>query len=369
VFGLVAEPGAPARDPPVAVPAGVVAPVELEVPTVSGVAPLAAPDLERCRRLAREDVDRPVERSIGGDAIGRVRAAGEVFGLEPLAAVPGVPFGEAPERGVALCVGAECLSAPEQVGVDEEVLDPLFGEELLDAPSATRFRDAWSPYGRCPVVGGSIRGLRQPDPARLTAEEAPGALDTESDLGTDHLVGAEEREVAVRRGAGDDLDRALVLESAECTDDVPVVAFAEVMEPLREDDRPVAGDVAAVGAPFPSEDLRVVASGLDPLLEPAFEFVLERFTRELLAEDRGDAERDPGPEPFLEEPLDPADQGEVAFRRRLVQPFGPVRPAAVREDVGEMGVQNEGECAEFHGTFPCWIVGGGLRFAPASTRP
>ena len=46
-----------------------------------------------------------------------------------------------------------------------------------------------------------------------------------ADLGADAFVGAEQRHVAVRGAAGDDVDEALVVEGAEAADDVGVQRF------------------------------------------------------------------------------------------------------------------------------------------------
>ena len=120
----------------------------------------------------------------------------------------------------------------------------------------------------------------------------------------------------MRGRAGDDLDGAVILEAAECAEDVAVVAFAEVVEPFAEELAPSVGRRGALVLALPGEDLGVVARGLDPRLEPTFEFVLERLAGELLGEDRRDAERDPRAQPPFEEALDPADQREVRSPRR-----------------------------------------------------
>jgi len=150
-------------------------------------------------------------------------------------------------------------------------------------------------------------------------------------------------------GAGDDLDGSDVLEAAERADQVAAVAITEVAESFAEHGLPVPGDAGPVMVAFPRKDLGVVAGRLDFRLEPGVEFVEKRLAGELLGEDRRDADGDAESEPLVENRLDAADQGEVAFRGGLAEPLGPVGPPSMGEDVGEVRVEDECERAEFHG--------------------
>src|SRR5690606_24279922 len=120
VLGLVGEVGAAPGDAPITVSTGVVPLVELEVPTIAGVAPFAAPDLERGGRLSGEDVDGGGQVELRGYAEDLVRGAGQVLGPDLLTVFAGVALGEASESGVALRIRAHRFTAAEEMGVDEE---------------------------------------------------------------------------------------------------------------------------------------------------------------------------------------------------------------------------------------------------------
>src|SRR5690606_30053036 len=109
------------------------------------------------------------------------------------------------------------LAALDGVRLAEEDLDALAGEVLLD-------RRPPDPVRRRP--GGprrSVGTLRQPDCRRLAVEHALVGANAGAQLTDDRRVAAQQRQIAVRRGAGRDLDVALVLQRLEGADDVAVI--------------------------------------------------------------------------------------------------------------------------------------------------
>ena len=106
------------------------------------------------------------------------------------------------------------------MGVGDEVLEPVGGEHLLDPGPDPAHAAALAPGRRRPLVPRPICALREPDAAGGPAEMATVRLDGGAELEVDGLVAAEEREVAVGRGAGDHLDVAAALELGEGAGDV-----------------------------------------------------------------------------------------------------------------------------------------------------
>src|SRR5207244_9515937 len=102
----------------------------------------------------------------------------------------------------------------DEVRVGDEVLEPDLGEQLLHAGTQAAVA-AMLARGRRPLVARAIRAFRQPDAARRDAEVTAVRLDGGAELQPDRLVAREQRQVAVRRRAGDDLDVPRALELGE----------------------------------------------------------------------------------------------------------------------------------------------------------
>src|SRR5205807_786887 len=103
-----------------------------------------------------------------------------------------------PERDVA--VGAERAAGTGEMGVGEEVAEPGVREMLLDAAA--------------PLLGRTIGALRQPTPLRRDPEQTPVLVLAHRQLQPDAVIAGEERQVPVRGRGPDDLEAALLLETA-----------------------------------------------------------------------------------------------------------------------------------------------------------
>src|SRR5438128_4336109 len=158
-----------------------------------------APDLHGRARI-------PHQRGHGtaaaaGDAIRLVRRARRRRAAAGLRRVV-VPLRIEPlgtERDVA--VGAERAAGTGEMGVGEEVAEPGVREMLLDAAP--------------PLLARAIRALRQPAALRRDPEQTTVLVLAHRQLQPDALVAAEERQVPVRGRGPDDLEAALLLETAE----------------------------------------------------------------------------------------------------------------------------------------------------------
>jgi hypothetical protein len=64
----------------------------------------------------------------------------------------------------------------------------------------------------------------------------------------------------------------------------------------------------------------ILGSRLDLLAEVLVKDLREARISELLRQHRGDPDRDPGPDPFFEEPVDYAQEREVGLSSRLAEP-------------------------------------------------
>src|SRR4029077_14706011 len=101
-------------------------------------------------------------------------------------------------------------------------------EDLLDP--ATLHRRRLGGERRVPRSGRTIRALGQPDAPRLAAAIAGVGGAGGARLTFDRRVGAEQREVAVRRAARDDLDRAGIFEPPEAPHHVRTEQSEELLE-------------------------------------------------------------------------------------------------------------------------------------------
>ncbi len=208
VLLLVADVDARAGHAPVAMAAGPALLVEVEIVFVAGVAGVAGPDLQTGAWIARED----------GDGVGLVVGAFDVEGVIEAAIVRRV------EAGVLICGAAQefvrrvdARRLLHEMRIDEEELERGFAERLLDADAreAGRLGGAFRSDGVGPEAGGAIAAFRRPDAARAAAEMFLVRGDGDAHLRAQALVCAEQRHVAVRGGAGDDLDDAAIGEAAE----------------------------------------------------------------------------------------------------------------------------------------------------------
>ena len=103
--------------------------------------------------------------------------------------------------------------------VDKEKFEAALGQRLLDADavqpgSGSTVVAAWD--GIAPQPGRPVAAFRRPDAARALADVAIRAFRRPvRTCARSALVGSQQRHVAMRRPAGNDLDQALVVEVRE----------------------------------------------------------------------------------------------------------------------------------------------------------
>src|SRR5262245_48716245 len=104
-------------------------------------------------------------------------------------------------------------------------------------------------------------------------------------------VAREQRQVAVRRAAGDDLDRAALLETAEALHQVPARGAHEGFRARAVEALPARRQLGERAFARAREPGAVLGGGERLLLEVGDELALELGVSELLAQHRREAER------------------------------------------------------------------------------
>ena len=242
-----------------------------------------------------------------------------------------------------------------QVGIDKEVLEVGFGERLLDADAIEAgmgFGGAGGEDGILPVAGGAVAALRRPDAAGALAEVADVGGNGGANLGADTLVGAEQRHVAVGRAAGEDFDHAVVVEVAESLDDVAAEGV-EIVQRGGEEAPPEARGLGEVEIAGLDEIGLVFAGGDDFASEVPGELGDEDWMGELFQQDGRQIEVEVGGDTVAFEVAEHAQQGKVGFGSCFEQPLDAMRPGAVVDDVGEVGVQ--GQCQKTRRSVLCLL--------------
>ncbi len=330
-----------AGDGPVAMTAGPALLVEVEVVAVAGIAEVAGPDLGAGAGVAGEDGDGVLWASgvwSAVDVVGLVEAAIVVVGHGLV--------GGADDGAVAELVGGGSAGGLfDEVGVDEEEVDVGFADGLFDANAIEGGSDGRAVLlgdGIVPEAGGAIAALGRPDAARVFADVALVGGDGGADLGANALVGAEERHVAVGGAAGDDLDQAGIVEVAKAFDDVAVEGL-EVGEGVGEIFLPEAGELGVVEFADGEEVGFIFAGGEDLALEIAGEVGLEDGVGKLLEEDGGEIEAAVEGDAVALKIAEDAEERKVGFGGGFVEPLNAMRPGAVIDDPGQVGMEGEGE--------------------------
>ena len=338
---LVADIDSSAGDLPVAMAAGKALLVEVEVVGVAGIAGVSGPDLQAGAGIAGKDGGGDVFVVGSVDVVGLVDAA--LWLVRDL-----FELGIARQAALRAAIGrGEAVGVFDEMGVDEEEVEAGFGDGLLDADAVG---DGWNACGvgggdgLGPEAGGAIAALGNPDATGMRAEMADMGRDGGANLGADALVGAEQRQVAVGGGAGDDLDQSGVVEAAEAADDVAVEGV-EVIERGGEEAAPEAGSFGEVSVAGLDEEGLVLARGDDFAGKVFGEFGEEVGVGELFEQDGREVDVEVCGDAVALEVGEDAKQREVGLCGGFVQPLDAVRPGAVVDDVRQMRVQGEGEKA------------------------
>ena len=213
--------------------------------------------------------------------------------------------------------------------VDEEEADVLLGEIAIDAR-------------RVPALG-------QPDAARIAAEVHAVVRGGHPDLRAHRFRMHHERQEAVRRAAGDDLQDAVVLQPLEGSDEVALVPIVKQPPQVVEVLAVVPGERPELGiVPQPVHFLvGQLAERIETLRVPREEQLVAQHANERRRQGHRDAERDP----FVDAPVEDLEQRQVRLGDRLVEPvlleeLGIFRVAHVRQ----VRVEHDGEDAAGHGS-------------------
>ena len=164
-------------------------------------------------------------------------------------------------------------------------------------------------------------------------------------LRIDGGIAPQQRQVAVGRRAGEDLDRALLLEPAKAGDQVRAVRPHEVFERRAVEGFPPLGEARHRRLGAALEPLAVFARRGDLRLEIADELAMEVGMSELLAQHRREPQRDAERSPGLRAVMEDLPQRQVGLRRGFVQPVHSMRPAAMVEHPWQVRVEDDGEVA------------------------
>ena len=193
--------------------------------------------------------------------------------------------------------------------------------------------------------GRAIGALRQPDRLRRAAEVTLIRLDSGVKLRVNRRVSRQQRQIAVRCGAGGDLDVALILQRAKGGEEVAV-------EPILERGQNSRVPVVIEARQVPHDRIAGLLETLDVLgrARRAFrgipdEVVDDERIGELLGEHRRDPDREPERDAFVAQIEQGAEQRHVGLCGCLVDPFFTVWPHSCLAGVREMAMQHEGECA------------------------
>jgi hypothetical protein len=215
-------------DPPEPEPSREVLLVELEIHVVARIAVLAAPHLQGGPGVAEERHGLAVA-SPRGDRVRKVRRPC----LTRRHALGGLALGVL-LQWKEVTIEEDRLAGRDQVGIGHEILKPVHRQHLLDPGPHAALAPALGPGRRRPLVPRTVGALREPDAPRCPAEVPAVCLDGGPELEVNRLVTRQERQVAVGRGAGDDLDVAGTLEIGEGAGNIAPDPPVHLPHPLEE---------------------------------------------------------------------------------------------------------------------------------------
>ena len=165
-------------------------------------------------------------------------------------------------------------------------------------------------------------------------------------LGLHRGVPAQQGQIAVGGGGGDDFEDPGVHQPPEGPDQILAKILAE--GPLHF---PVAGfpHLGHGGEMLISQLLeggQVILGRLDLFVQVVLELLAKDVGGQHLRQNGGDSQGNPGFEAFGAQAVEGLEQGDVRFGRGLVEPIHAVGPAAVADDVREMGMEHKGEISQ-----------------------
>ena len=91
---------------------------------------------------------------------------------------------------------------------------------------------------------------------------------------------------------------------------------------------------------------QVIPGRLDLVVQVVLELLAKDLGGQHFRQDGGDPQGNPGAAAFGAQAVEGLEQGDVGFGRGLVEPIHAVGPAAVADDVREMGMEHKGEISQ-----------------------
>jgi hypothetical protein len=162
------------------------------------------------------------------------------------------------------------------------------------------------------------------------------------ELQVDRLIAREQRQVAVRCRARDDLDVAGPLKVGERPGDIaadPAVHLPHALEELLPEVRE-AYDLLLAGT---DEVLARFDAGPPGSVVVKRKFLLKFGRGKLFGQHRRQVDRPFGRDPVGDQTVGRLEQGQVTLEGGLTEPVAAVGPAAVIDDHWEMRVEHEGK--------------------------
>ena len=306
-----------------------VAMVEFLVRAAPGDAVIFQPR-EAPHAVRRQEVAEVFRREIEADvaveiAIGRVARVALLRAPDLPAGVPVAPKRRRTRRGESGRVDRVTrprIPKHDPVRIDHE-------------PAQVRLREH-------PVEAGGVGAFRQPDAARVAAEGRAVVVPRDEDLRA-HRLGEllHERQKAVRRRAGDDLEHAAILQRGECGDHVAMPALHVVAPALEQ---PVVVEARRLlQLALPRRALHLAPCQLDRALQIPLVAPVQQRVAQHVAERRRERHRELEGHPVIRQPVQHLEQRDVGFGDRLEEPVLLKELLILRvPHVGEMRVEDEG---------------------------
>jgi hypothetical protein len=165
----------------------------------------------------------------------------------------------------------------------------------------------------------------------------------------DIFVEPQERKIGVGRRRGQDLDLPVVGKPSKGSHQIPAVDLLKEPQGFTKVTLPADGLSSEVLIADSGEFPLVLPSGIDAFLEVTREHRGKDRVGKLFQENRGEGHRQLRRDPVSGQSVEDPEERHIALRRRFVKPVESVRPPAVSEHVGKMGVKDQGEVIGRHG--------------------
>ncbi len=198
---LISQIGLGAGHLPVAQAAGETLLVKIQKIAIAGIPPLAAPHLEAGLGVTGEDGHRA--HGLRGRTHQVDLVGGLILLLRPLLVLGGKTFPQTFQGIEPVFIDPDGLPPLQEVGVDEKILEAVFRQELFHPLAQHRFSGQVF-HRRSPGIARPVGAFRKPKPLRVPAEMTAVGSHPLLHLGLDRGVPAQQRQIAVGSGGGND---------------------------------------------------------------------------------------------------------------------------------------------------------------------